>query len=482
MKVDITPFPRLMEDIGYTSFTVAEAVVELLANSFDARVGDERLDVEVFIDDDMLSVTDDGSGMERDVLANAVRLSVDMDSITGRKDPRKGMFGLGMKTAAASMGRHWAVHTRPVGGDVEYSIEFDLVSMSRSSTKGDWSATILEGEPDFEGPLGDREHGTAVVITKLRERDTFIGAVIELAGRAFRPHLDTGDVITVNGIDAIPPVFDLIEDFRMEVDERCMGHRITGWVGLDKKTHNDDFFGLNLYRKGQLISMWDKSWFRAHLMTSRIVGEVNLDFVPPNFHKKGFETQSAEWKAASEVMRKVMKTAVKASNEASKKKGDPQRDARAISILKGFTDDGSGKAVRSVPPAIGGEIKHKPMENPTTTRDDVTVTTGSDYQNEDSRPIEVSSKAIKVSDNETRIDYGLFDMGDVLVPWSYMNDDEDLLVIINKGSHLYNRVKDTETMALLGLADCMVQFLVEKKGVPFSRALSIRNSWLMDRV
>jgi hypothetical protein len=38
-EFDISPDPTLMEDIGATSFSVADAIVELVANSVDARVG-----------------------------------------------------------------------------------------------------------------------------------------------------------------------------------------------------------------------------------------------------------------------------------------------------------------------------------------------------------------------------------------------------------------------------------------------------------
>src|SRR6267143_786109 len=98
-EYNIVPDPALMEDIGATSFTVAEAVVELVANCLDARVPGSGLRVDIGIAPEEIRVVDDASGMSEEILAEAVRLGVKMDMITGRKEEKKGMFGLGMKTA-----------------------------------------------------------------------------------------------------------------------------------------------------------------------------------------------------------------------------------------------------------------------------------------------------------------------------------------------------------------------------------------------
>jgi hypothetical protein len=179
-RVAIPPDPTLMEDIGATSFSVADAIIELIANCMDARRDEESLAVEVLVGPSEIWVVDDGTGMSAEILADAVRLGVKMDAITGSTRARKGMYGLGMKTAAASLGRRWAVHTRPVGEEVEYRVEFDLDVWRQhaGSRDFDWSIELEELEPDPTGPLGDRGHGTAVVVTKVRDRDPLPGPVI----------------------------------------------------------------------------------------------------------------------------------------------------------------------------------------------------------------------------------------------------------------------------------------------------------------
>ena len=47
--IDTTPDASLMEDIGVGNFTVAEAIAELVANSFDWRYPDEPLTVDITV-------------------------------------------------------------------------------------------------------------------------------------------------------------------------------------------------------------------------------------------------------------------------------------------------------------------------------------------------------------------------------------------------------------------------------------------------
>src|ERR1041385_172911 len=150
---DMVPDISLMEKIGATSFTLAEAVVELVANSIDARVEGEQLEVLVSVNPKDVTIVDNASGMTDTILREAVRLGVNMDDFV-RRDGRKGMYGLGMKTACASLGRHWAVMTRPVGSDKEYRVEFDLKQiLERNKGSKPWQHSMTEGPHDLKGPL-----------------------------------------------------------------------------------------------------------------------------------------------------------------------------------------------------------------------------------------------------------------------------------------------------------------------------------------
>jgi hypothetical protein len=141
-----------------------------------------------------------------------------MDRIQSGPADRKGMFGLGMKTAAASLGRWWQIVTRPINGQFEYSVEFDLDEWRRhvGDKSFQWEITIESRHPKG-GPLGDRRHGTAIIIQRLRERTPMPGAVLEKLGQAYKPHLEAGNRIRINGEEAIPKQFNFLPDSRHEI-------------------------------------------------------------------------------------------------------------------------------------------------------------------------------------------------------------------------------------------------------------------------
>jgi len=471
IDVQTIPDPSLMVKIGATSFTVAEAIAELVANSFDARVyrktGNdlvgEKMEIEVSVTPDEIRVVDNGRGMTLDVLKEAIRLSVDMDLVTKNTASRKGMFGMGMKTACASLGHDWSITTRPFGGDMEYFVRFDLQEVERLSKLGQaqWKARIEEREMNPRGPLAKHEHGTAISVRRLRDSNPLPGSVLSLLGASYGPHIRQGDSIKVNNEPALPRAFNLIDGTRIDIDEPCGNHRITGWVGLDVIVHNDDAFGLNLYRKDQLVSAWDKSWFPVHLMTSRIQGEVNLDFVPPNFYKKGFETQSAEWRQAEGVMRRVLSPVVKASRDVSRGRNDPLKFARAAQAMQRAI----GKTSEITGMLDGG---------------DAGESGGGSGDSGDEEEYEVESGEICIGTERIRICSTLANLEDEKVPWSPLYDDKEheLQAVINNQSTIFLQSNDTELLTTMGLADCLLQFLIIDMGVDPLKALKVRNRWL----
>ena len=64
------------------------------------------------------------------------------------------MFGLGLKTAAASLGRYWSVTSRPLGADTELFIEFNLEDYRKATgAKGfEWGVEIEERSGDQKAP------------------------------------------------------------------------------------------------------------------------------------------------------------------------------------------------------------------------------------------------------------------------------------------------------------------------------------------
>lgn len=471
-RYPIPPDRTLMEDIGATSFTLAEAIVELVANCIDARLydGDKPIpvNVDVRVSQDEVSVRDDARGMTEEILVEAVRLGVKMDAINGNTRKRKGMYGLGLKTAAASIGRYWSVLTRPIDGDEDYFLEFDLAQYHRSPTKSveDWQVEVETRPRTRHGPFGEQISGTIVTIKKIRDKNPQVGSVTQLLGDAYKPHIDSGDSIVVEGVAAKPIEPQFLPDSRIVFDEQVGDSkkwRVKGWVALDSRTHNDGKYGFNLYRENQLIETWDKSWFRAHLMTSRIVGEAHLDFMPVNFNKQGFTTQSEEWLATVKHMTEFLRPVVRASQDANRGRNDETKMKRAVQGMK--------KALKGAPPDIdpdlpdGAPSPSKPMV-PETDTSAVTI------------------DKIVIKGHEIYPSCIVEDWNSDVTPYDYTHADfddgerTDVQTVLNSASRLYQSTSDTNILGILAVADCVTRYLVERRGVEPSKAREIRDRWI----
>lgn len=466
---DITPDPSLLEDIGIGSFSTAEAISELVANSVDARVitdeaagASDPVHVSIQVESDTITVLDDARGMTEDELASALRLAA-------KRAPRQGAwatkseYGLGLKTACASLGRHWSITTRPANKEEELYVEIDLREwQARAGEKQpNWKVQIETKKRDPSGPLADTPRGTAIVITRLREPDPLPGPIARRLAAAYKPHIERlGDTISVNGVPAVPEPFTLIENSKAEVDVECGNHRITGWVGLTTTTHNTDTYGLNLYRRNQLIEAWNKDWFKAHLMTSRIVGDIELNFVRANFHKKGFAKNTKEWKEAEVAMTAFLQPVVTASRVASRGRNDRTRWLRATQAMQAALGHASDKTIRDLlrPGADAGQ----------------------DSGEEDEDDVGVEPHLLKLSDENIRLDTRLQDLGEEEVTWSYLfsPDSAELQAVVNTGSAVYTKTKDPELLATLALADSIAQFLIKRRGWDPTRAWAVRDRWL----
>lgn len=470
----IPPDKTLMEDIGATSFTLAEAVVELVANSIDARPLDasgmpsRKLHVDITVDASKVIVVDDANGMTIDVLVNAVRLGAKMDELLGVRK-RKGMYGLGLKTAAASIGRYWAVLTRPIDGMEDYFLEFDLGKFKSAKTNSidDWHVEIETRSRDADSELGDRKSGTAIIIKSLRDKLVQPGAVTQYVGDAYKPHIDAGDEIRINGLAAKPTANHFLDDSYQPFEIMVSGGhgwRVHGWVALDSKTHNDGKYGFNLYRENQLIETWDKSWFKAHLMTSRIIGEAHLDFMPVNFNKQGFKTQSEEWILTKEAMAELLKPVVRASQEANRGRNDTTKLKRAVQGMKRAMKGLSGDIeIDTAPSALSEDIKPTVEETP---------------------PDQVTSKVILIKGHRIVPTCEIEDWGTETTPWDYVYSDfeggTEVQTVLNSSSGLYQKATDQSTLGVLAVADCVTRFLVEHRGLTPFEARELRDRWILE--
>ncbi len=466
---NVVPDVRLLVDIGSANYTVPEAISELVANSMDARFEDSDVKVEVTVASDRVQIVDNGRGMTADVLGAAMRLSAMMDEITGNTQERKGMYGLGMKAACSSLGKVWRITTRPNGDKNQYSLTIDLDSWLSKSDRTAWSVEVVTAPYDANGPLAGLDHGTSIVVDELRENFTMATAVSEKLSMAYKPHLESGDSIFVNGSKVLPKQYDLIDDRTWKIDIQVGEHRITGWFGLDKKTHNDGFYGINIYRQKQLVESWNKDFFRAHLMSSRVVGEIDLPFVRANFHKLGIDKGSEEWKLVVAAMREMMKPAVKASSDMAKNKNDDLRQAKAIRGLDWATGvvtahEGVHGAVE-VGTGAGSSAKIDTSDRESVNLDDSNALSKKSGFNWQAEGVSLVSTFAELA---------------IERPWDYIFDSNsnELLAVVNIVSPVYLEVKDEEFLGILALAEAVMGFLINERGYRYDAAREERDKWL----
>src|SRR5690348_3989841 len=118
--ISILPDRSLMPKIGQTGYSVSQALSELVDNSIDARPDGRILTVEIRLkaDEDLVEVSDDGVGMNEETAANSIRLAH-----SGKKN-KLGEFGLGLKTAATSLGKKFEIITKQKDSHNEYVLEY----------------------------------------------------------------------------------------------------------------------------------------------------------------------------------------------------------------------------------------------------------------------------------------------------------------------------------------------------------------------
>ena len=363
--MDVTPHGRVLSVFGELKVPAVNCLAELIDNAFDdfwkrpptgiqptvtitlPGPNSQLANAEVW-------VVDNGMGMDRQALNNAVRAGWTSNS---RYDAL-GLFGMGFNIATAGLGWMSEIWTTRQGDPSWIVVGLDLATLSRGRS--------YEVPVRHESKDDPSEHGTKVIIKRLRQdqfdvlrrqsrriRDT-LGHIysymlterdflITVNGRPVRPRRPCvwgenrsvsrsgADIPAVIRVDENLPSRLMCLDCGGAVDpdgpcSTCGGERsewvqrrVWGWVGIQRYLHKTDY-GIDFLRNGRKVLMYDKSAFdwvdpdglggpeREYPIDSprnegRIVGEIHCDHVPVNYMKTNFEFDSADWKTVLRVIR-----------------------------------------------------------------------------------------------------------------------------------------------------------------------------------
>jgi hypothetical protein len=171
---EVTPDPRQMvESLRDFGYTLPSALADLIDNSLAASAQH----IKVVIDagqggsGPFVAVLDDGLGMDRNTLVEAMRMGT-RGPLVARSETDLGRFGLGLKTASLSQGRCVSVVTRTASGASPVCRRWDIDHIQKTDR---WQ--LLENPTavaeQFARELEKMRSGTAVIIEQL-DRATFL--------------------------------------------------------------------------------------------------------------------------------------------------------------------------------------------------------------------------------------------------------------------------------------------------------------------
>ena len=311
--VDVTPNKTIWQKIGKSGYTFVKAMAEFIDNSIDERYEDKPLNIKIDIDQEQIVVSDDARGMGKE---NAYKALVLGEST---KQNKLGEFGIGMKSAASSIGKTFVIMTTIKGSTDEYVFYHN---------EEEW-----ESDSGWKKKLGTRKceknkHGTIITITELKKpiRSYLIKEIREDISRRYKPFLKKGAVnISVNGQPCKHQKEDLIYgpiEFKIKLRS---GNIIYGWYGLLKEGSNTGFYGFETFKKGKMVTIYDKIGFNPHPEARQIYGEIHMNHVPWSFNKLNFDKESSEFIEVVKAMEEELKDLLKKARSKDREKAVTKR-------------------------------------------------------------------------------------------------------------------------------------------------------------
>jgi hypothetical protein len=263
-------------------------------NALDARVGERAVQVKVTynVREGWIRVSDDGGGMSRAELADALVLG-----LSNKGSVQIGKFGLGMKTACTALGDRFEIWTATSSGTFAHIADYDE---RQFLTKGEWTMPIHKRKKD-------RDHGTTVTIQSERLYHSLHQSLTRNLGWTFRHFLLDGLLeLDINGVPVEPASYEVDPSSVMPFSGMVADKPVTGWVGLLTKSSQRGWYGFGLVRHRRIIRRHEKLGFQPHPQTARVVGELHLDEFDTNNLKTDFIRETTAWRELEEWVSKVI--------------------------------------------------------------------------------------------------------------------------------------------------------------------------------
>jgi hypothetical protein len=301
--VDITPHVSLLAKVGQSGHSVSDAVAELVDNAIDARMPSQSVQVDVQLDlaGRTLAVRDDGQGMTGSDLGRALVLAE-----SNKSGDDIGRFGLGLKTACTSLGRHFTIESVTASGHFAHVADYNADAFL---TNGRWELPISRRRKQWE-------HGTVIRVESDRLYPALLTGLSRNLGWSFR-HFLLDDLLqlTVNEQSVPAGDYDVDPTSVMPIEGVVSGRSVRGWVGLLKQSSQRGWYGFALIRHRRVVRRHEKLGFRAHPQTARVVGELHLNDFDTNNLKTDYIRETEEWRELEAWVSQAIEPVVGASRE-----------------------------------------------------------------------------------------------------------------------------------------------------------------------
>lgn len=152
----------MIETFRAIGYNLETAVADVIDNSISAQAKNIYFNSEWKGGESVITIMDDGSGMDNDELVSAMRPGA-KNPLDERAEKDLGRFGLGLKTASFSQCRKLIVASKKAGCEPVYWI-WDLDYVNQTSK---WELIRYPIPDDFLHTLDRLESGTLVVWTEL---------------------------------------------------------------------------------------------------------------------------------------------------------------------------------------------------------------------------------------------------------------------------------------------------------------------------
>ena len=196
---------KLISSLRNTGYDSYAAIEDILDNSIDAGARTIKLEIKTQDKEPLITISDDGTGMDYDILDQALKLGSET-----QKDEVSdlGRYGMGLCTASISLAKKLEVFTKTTKGKAYYSSQ-DLDDVIKEN---EFIKDLREMNKKEEGELKKAiggESGTVIVLSKIDRLSNsnlsiFSSTISKEIGRIFRKFIESGIVFMVNGNKVLP--------------------------------------------------------------------------------------------------------------------------------------------------------------------------------------------------------------------------------------------------------------------------------------